>query len=69
MGRRFPSLLGWRPHGPPAATARQRPQRLPAPDHRHGQATRRHLAPNGSDVHSGGGTSADACPRRIATHA
>eukprot|EP00955_Chlamydomonas_euryale_P100254 365271-Chlamydomonas_euryale.AAC.13 len=57
-----------RPDGPAATTARQRPQRLPAPDHRHGQAAERHPAPDGSDVLSGGGAPADARPRRRATH-
>eukprot|EP00955_Chlamydomonas_euryale_P111584 366077-Chlamydomonas_euryale.AAC.2 len=58
-----------RPQGPAAAAGRQRPHRLPAPGHQHGQAATRHQhgqaatrhpAPYSSDVSSGGGSPTDA---------
>eukprot|EP00955_Chlamydomonas_euryale_P064948 359116-Chlamydomonas_euryale.AAC.5 len=71
LRRPSPSLLctgDHRHYRPAAAGARQRPQRLPAPGHRHGQAAEWHPAPDGSNVCSGGGAPADARPQPSVTH-
>eukprot|EP00955_Chlamydomonas_euryale_P025714 271754-Chlamydomonas_euryale.AAC.4 len=60
-----PSLCCTGDQRPSAATACQR---LPVPDHWHGQAAGRHPGPNGLDVRRGEGAPADAHPQRRATH-